>query len=51
MTGSAEQLRRALADRYLIERELGHGGNAVVYRAHDPKHDHKVALKVQTTTS
>ncbi len=36
----------ALADRYTIERELGHGGNAVVYLAHDRKHDRRVALKV-----
>jgi serine/threonine-protein kinase len=33
-------------DRYTIERELGHGGHAVVYLAHDPKHRRQVALKV-----
>src|SRR5438445_13148973 len=36
----------ALADRYAIERELGHGGMATVYLARDPKHDRPVALKV-----
>ncbi len=35
-----------LADRYMIERELGRGGNAIVYLAHDLKHDRKVAIKV-----
>ena len=38
--------RTALADRYAIERELGHGGMATVYLAQDLKHDRKVALKV-----
>jgi eukaryotic-like serine/threonine-protein kinase len=34
------------AERYLIERELGHGATAVVYLAHDNKHDREIALKV-----
>ena len=41
-----ERLAAALADRYRIERELGAGGMATVYLAHDIKHDRKVALKV-----
>ena len=40
------QLTNALADRYRIERELGAGGMATVYLAHDLKHDRKVAIKV-----
>ena len=39
-------LAAALADRYRIERELGAGGMATVYLAHDLKHDRPVALKV-----
>jgi serine/threonine-protein kinase len=36
----------ALAGRYRIERELGHGGMATVFLAQDLKHDRRVALKV-----
>ena len=43
---SDHPLIAALADRYRIERELGHGGFAVVYLAHDRRHDRPVALKV-----
>jgi DNA-binding SARP family transcriptional activator/TolB-like protein len=31
---------------YQVERELGRGGMAVVYLAHDAKHDREVAIKV-----
>jgi serine/threonine protein kinase/tetratricopeptide (TPR) repeat protein len=41
-----DTLRRALADRYTIERELGAGGMATVYLARDLRHDRSVALKV-----
>jgi serine/threonine-protein kinase len=41
-----ERLKAALSDRYRIERELGSGGMATVYLAHDLKHDRQVALKV-----
>src|SRR5438309_2654080 len=40
------RLRGALADRYAIERELGHGGTATVYLAQDLKHGRAVAVKV-----
>ena len=40
------QLADALRDRYVLERELGRGGMATVYLAHDLKHDRPVALKV-----
>ena len=39
-------LASALADRYRLEREVGQGGMATVYLAHDIRHDRKVALKV-----
>lgn len=37
---------QALADRYVIERELGRGGMATVFLARDVKHDRRVAIKV-----
>ncbi len=40
------RLRSALADTYAVERELGAGGMATVYLAHDLKHDRDVAIKV-----
>jgi serine/threonine-protein kinase len=40
------RLKAALADRYALDRELGAGGMATVYLAHDLKHNRKVAVKV-----
>src|SRR6059058_4182476 len=40
------QLQAALADRYVVERELGHGGMATVYLARDLRHGRPVAIKV-----
>src|SRR5436190_12528046 len=41
-----EQLKAALGDRYRIERELGHGGMAIVFLAEDLKHRRRVAIKL-----
>ena len=46
MTEPVTLLQAALADRYRVERELGRGGMAMVYLAHDLRHDRPVALKV-----
>ncbi len=46
MPDTFERLKAALADRYAIEHELGSGGMATVYLAHDLKHDREVAVKV-----
>jgi eukaryotic-like serine/threonine-protein kinase len=42
----SSQLQAALSGRYTVERELGRGGWATVYLAHDQKHDRQVAVKV-----
>jgi TolB-like protein/Tfp pilus assembly protein PilF len=46
VTPERDRLQEALRERYTLERELGRGGMALVYLAHDLRHDRPVALKV-----
>ncbi|HLQ23757.1 MAG TPA: protein kinase, partial [Gemmatimonadales bacterium] len=45
MDEALERLRAALAGRYQVEKLLGQGGMATVYRALDGKHERHVAIK------
>src|SRR5207244_13243449 len=49
MADSFHRVKEAMADRYTLERELGAGGMATVYLAHDPRHNRKVAIKVMNS--
>ncbi|MFN2400230.1 MAG: protein kinase [Gemmatimonadaceae bacterium] len=44
-----EQVKSALGERYVVDREVGRGGMAVVFLAHDRKHHRRVAIKVLRT--
>jgi serine/threonine protein kinase len=46
MTDLPSPLGDALCGRYTVEREIGRGGMATVYLAHDIRHDRPVPLKV-----
>jgi serine/threonine protein kinase len=46
LSAHLDRLKAALSDRYAIEREIGSGGMAIVFLAHDLKHDRDVAVKV-----
>ena len=45
------RFQRAIAERFRLDGELGRGGMAIVYRAHDRRDAHVVALKVVRTTT
>ncbi len=42
----ATDFASALGERYAIEGEIGRGGMATVYRAAEPRHERRVAIKV-----
>lgn len=46
MSDIGQRLAHALAGRYAVERELGHGGMATVHLARDLRHGRAVAIKV-----
>ena len=46
MSDLLKSVSSALADRYVIEREVGRGGMAIVYLARDLRHGRQVAVKV-----
>ncbi|HKT60387.1 MAG TPA: protein kinase [Gemmatimonadales bacterium] len=46
MSEVAQRAGRVLADRYVLERELGRGGMATVHLGHDLRHNRAVAVKV-----
>jgi TolB-like protein/tRNA A-37 threonylcarbamoyl transferase component Bud32 len=46
LTDLLDRLRSTLGERYAVDRQIGEGGMAVVYRAKDLKHDRTVAIKV-----
>jgi serine/threonine protein kinase len=46
VTDTVASLQKAVEDKFAIEREIGHGGMALVFLARDTRYDRRVALKV-----
>jgi eukaryotic-like serine/threonine-protein kinase len=46
LTDLLDRLHSTLGERYAVDRQIGEGGMAIVYRAKDLKHERTVAIKV-----
>ena len=46
MTQLLNELQQVLGERYIVEREVGHGGMAFVFLAQDRRYERPVAIKV-----
>ena len=46
MSDTRDRIAQAVADHYTVKSLIGRGGMALVFLAHDRRHDRQVAIKV-----